>query len=115
MPQLGSVNVKKLYLPSTESATQEDDKAWVTLDTSITAGTISSINESDNDIDKSASMLVNAIQDWNYTDADGVTKTAITKDNIKKLSMGDFGFLTAAITEEINTSTKGIDQGLKEI
>lgn len=98
MPQLKQLETKpqKFVLPSTAEL-PEADQAWVVLDVSpILTGDMIGMENIGGQIEISLSVLLNKITDWNYTEADGTT-TPITLDNLKRLDVGDYMYLTAQL------------------
>ena len=112
MPQFKSENLEKVYLPSTQNETNEDDKAWVVIDTNLTAAAMIGLKTGDGGA-ASLHMVARAIKDWNFTDSQG-GKVPITDENVAHLSFADFGFLSSKIESAAVAQTAGVPESLKE-
>ena len=88
MPQLAGQNIVELTLPSSSP----EDPAIVELNTGIGIGLLAGIDEAQDNMTKSLTILSKAIVGWNFTDKDG-NAVPVTLDTVKQLSVPDFTFL----------------------
>ena len=111
MPVLAdSSKVEKVFLPSTEKEEKEEDRAWVKMLPRIDVGLIvdgEQEGETDKGVAMSLRILSKAIVEWNYTDIAGAV-LPISTENIRKIDIGDFYFLTQRFTsiDKITTEAK---------
>ena len=94
---------ERFYLPSTDNL-PEPEKAFVDMDVSpmITADIIT-LNTKGGEVEVGARMLAQRIEGWNFTDEAG-NDVPVTFENIKRLDLGDFGFLA----DKLDTDIEGL-------
>lgn len=110
MPQLSQATTTRLYLPSTEN---DEDKAYVDVKSKLVLGDIAEINDAESDIDKAIALLTTLVKDWNFTDEAGAV-LPITRDNINKLDVADFTFLSTWANEHLDMGNKGVSNEEKK-
>jgi hypothetical protein len=86
--------LEKLFLPSTEKAANEEDKAWVVMDVSplLTGDTAAVESDAKNAGEATMYMLAARIKEWNFTEQDG-TPIDVNFESMKRLQLTDFTFL----------------------
>lgn len=92
--------VKKVYLPSTKAAENEEDRAWVELNVGATSavdlihigGNINTEGEF------AATVLVNRIVNWNFTDKE-LIPLPVTLENVAQLETEDYVYLQKILNE----------------
>lgn len=104
MPKLPSSIVKRLYLPSTTGAA-EQDRIWVDVKTTLNVGDFLDLQDAKSDAERGLAGVAKAIVDWNITD-DNDQKVPVTPDAIAQLTLSDFQFLAETINEDVLTQTK---------
>lgn len=115
MPQLGNKKIQKFYLPSTAAEAVEADKAWVEINMTINVEDIKDVQQYDDQLDQTAYVVSRLITSWNLTNPGTEVVADITPENVRKLPLADFQFLGSKIQGEVETQTKSLDNGLKEI
>jgi len=98
MPKLNVTSqIVKFALPSTANTENEEDKAWVELETAPSStADIVLVDPNGTEVEAAIAMLAVRIKDWNFTDETGA-KLPITVDTVKHLDLNDFGFLADKI------------------
>jgi hypothetical protein len=109
VPKLGQEKLVTLTLPSST----KDDPATVTVDTEITGGDALLLEAADDRSEAAIELVAHLIKEWNFTDGEGKAAD-ISAENVKKLSIGDFKYLTEQIFSllglEANASPVSTDE-----
>lgn len=113
MPKLGITETKRLYLPSTQDATVEADKAYVDIKQKLLLGDLTVVNEAESDIERAIILMSRLITSWNFTDENGEA-IAPTVESVKKLETEDFIFLSTWIEENLADSMTGLSNDEKK-
>jgi len=108
MPKLVSTATRKIFLPSTEGASEEE-KAWVEVKTRLTGGDmlVASSNGTDN-IERTEAALAAYIVNWNFTNEAGETEP-ITRESVHRLEIDDFSLLVV----EMNSAQKSVKTSIE--
>lgn len=94
--------IKRVYLPSTESL-PEEQKAFVDMEVGpMTTADIVGLDTNAGEVEMGVRMLAARIKGWNFTDEAG-NEIEINFDNVKKLDIEDFTFLAEKLPQNINT------------
>ena len=110
MPIMKKIEEDKLYLPTTEKETNEDDRGFVMLRKKLVAGDLVTMSdESVNAFDRAVNMMALLVTDWNFFQEDGVTKVPITVESLRHLEIEDFTFLSLEIAKIAEESDKGLE------
>lgn len=102
MPKLAvTTNLQKVYLPSTAKEADEQNKAWVVLNTgALSPRDILEADPSGGQMKITVHMLASRIKEWNFTDDSG-ERVVIDFDSVTRLDLEDFTFLAGAIDSEV--------------
>lgn len=92
MPKLGQEKLVTLNLPSGT----DDDLATVIVDTEITGGDALLLEAAEDQSQAAVELVARLIKEWTFTDIEG-NPAAITAENVKKLGIDDFKYLTEQI------------------
>lgn len=92
--------LEKLYLPTSEKAPNEEDRAWVVMDVSpLLTGDADAVEQDAKNAGQATRyMLANRIKEWNFTEADG-TPIEISYESLKRMELTDFSFLQGKIED----------------
>jgi hypothetical protein len=113
MPKLGKITTKRLQLPSSQYAPNEEDRAYVVAVDRLLMGAIVDMAKIDNDTERIVMCLTEFITDWNYTDDDN-QKLPISPENIRLLEAVDFNFLATEFASVMESAESGLSKEEKK-
>lgn len=95
MPTLTNENrpLKRVLLPSSKP----EDEAWIDIYTELLVE--DSLGLPNDEVAAGIIIASRIIKDWAFTEKDGITKQAITSENIKHLTLNDFVFLSGLVSD----------------
>lgn len=109
MPKLDNVATERLNLPSSTS----DDPAWVDVKTTLLLNDLVAVTDANSDTERAITLLSSLITAWNFTDKDGVAVEP-TSENIGKLRVEDFTYLSDYVGKHMSDVTRGLDNAEKK-
>lgn len=115
MPKLGVEKLEKVFLPSTANEPNEADKAWVIVNTSIMANVMIGAEQLSSQTEKSASMIADALKEWNLTEVDSDKIADINTENVLHLVTVDFSYLSNLLAGKVNEQKAGLSSDLKGV
>jgi len=108
MPKLITSTIKRLELPSTKDA-PEEEKAWVEVKDRLTGGDWNAARSGKTDGERTDAGIAMFIVNWNFTDAEGKVDP-ITAETVHRLELEDYNFLS----EQLYAASKDVITSLQE-
>lgn len=118
MPSLKKSTTTKVFLPSTAELTDENDRVWFELKTTLLLSDYAAFTDETDPTKQAILLLSKVVVDWNLNvDGEPDTKLPITVENIDEFAgqnLSDFAYLSELIGKSLAANTKGLSTDEKK-